>query len=320
MERFAPAASARRLLALHASLRCTATTTTAALSGSLRPLGARVSAPRCTALGLGGVCWEEDDVAWMANVDAAFATGVRYFDTAPAYGTGLSEHRMGLALRKFPRGSYLLSTKVGYFLRPDQPGDVPTADIGATMPFRMDFDYTHDAVMRQFEDSLQRLGVARIDCLVIHGMDYSSESLDGVDSNLEALASGGMLALHELRASGAIQAIGLGVNEECPVVRKHHGGTAEQAALWNFNFVQRVLAMRTPLSNTDGDGGGGAAIDFLLLAGIHTLLNHTAYESGIMGLCAEQGVGVVMGAPFNSGILTSSMAENGTHAVWTAYS
>ena len=78
--------------------------------------------------------------------------------------------------------------------------------------------------------------------------------------------------------------------------------------------------MRTPLSNTDGDGGGGAAIDFLLLAGIHTLLNHTAYESGIMGLCAEQGVGVVMGAPFNSGILTSSMAENGTHAVWTAYS
>ena len=109
---------------------------------------------------------------------------------------------MGLALRKYPRDSYTLSTKVGYFLQPQQPGD-PVLDQpgGATMPFSMEFDYGYGAVMRQFEDSLQRLGVARVDCLVIHGMDYSAESVEGVDRNLEILASGGMVALHELRAA-----------------------------------------------------------------------------------------------------------------------
>eukprot|EP01052_Picozoa_sp_SAG31_P033783 SAG31_NODE_3862_length_3810_cov_32.413096_6_plen_225_part_00 len=93
----------------------------AALSTSLRQLGARAAKVRATALGLGGVCWNEDDVQWMQNVHAAVKLGVKYFDTAPAYGNGLSEHRMGLALRTYERDSFVLSTKVGYQLLPITP-------------------------------------------------------------------------------------------------------------------------------------------------------------------------------------------------------
>ena len=152
--------------------------------------------------------------------------------------------------------------------------------------------------MRQFEDSIQRLGVARIDCLVIHGLDYSAETVEGVSAHIDTLEGGGMRALMELRAAGTIGAIGLGVNEECPVIREHGGGTAEEAAAWNRDFVDRVTGM-----------GGGVAVDFLLLAGIHTLLNQTAHSSGVLQLCVDRGIGVVMGGPLNSGILTDAMAE-----------
>lgn len=305
-------AAAERLVRLHHHL-CTYSNANAngsrhvlaeaaptALSSSTRRLGQR-SGIVSTALGLGGVCWEEDDAAWMKNVHVSIEQlGITYFDTAPAYGNGLSEHRMGMALRTYPRDSFVLSTKVGYYLQPDTSGPeklVNTA-MATPMPFTMAFDYGYDAIIRQYEDSLQRLGMARVDCLVIHGVDYSAETIEGVNSHLDALEAGGILALMDLRREGKIGAIGLGVNEECPVIREHGGGSAADAATWNYEFVKRVTAM-----------GDGAAIDFLLLAGIHTLLNQTAHSSGILQLCLDRGVGVVMGGPLNSGILTDAAAE-----------
>jgi D-threo-aldose 1-dehydrogenase len=237
----------------------------------------------------------------MENVHVSIQElGIKYFDTAPAYGNGLSEHRMGLALRTYPRDSFVLSTKVGYYLRPDPstPVELETAAMATPMPFAMKFDYSYDAIIRQAEDSLQRLGMARVDCLVIHGLDYSADTVEGVNAHLDTLEAGGILALMDLRRAGKIGAIGVGVNEECPVIREHGGGSAADAAAWNYEFVKRVTAM-----------GGGIAIDFLLLAGIHTLLNQTAHSSGILQLCQDRGVGIVMGGPLNSGILTDAAAE-----------
>jgi D-threo-aldose 1-dehydrogenase len=286
--------------------------TVSSLSSSSRQLGAR-SGITSTALGLGGVCWGEDDVAWMENVHASIQQlGITYYDTAPAYGNGLSEHRMGMALRSYPRDSFVLSTKVGYYLRPDTTGTSAGAKgnsaMATPMPFLMEFDYGYHAIIRQYEDSLQRLGAARVDCLVIHGVDYSATTVEGVDAHLDALEAGGIRALMELRDAGKIGAVGLGVNEECPVIREHGGGSAEDAAAWNYRFVERVTAM-----------GGGLAIDFLLLAGIHTLLNQTAHSSGILQLCLDRGVGVVMGGPLNSGILTDDAASRDFEGVTYSY-
>lgn len=237
----------------------------------------------------------------MGNIHVSIEQlGITYFDTAPAYGMGLSEHRMGMALRTYPRDSFVLSTKVGYYLQPEAsaPVELENAAMATPMPFKIKFDYAYDAVIRQYEDSLQRLGLARVDCLVIHGLDYSADTVEGVEAHLDTLEAGGILALMDLRKAGKIGAIGLGVNEECPVIREHGGGSAADAAAWNYQLVKRVTAM-----------GGGTAVDFLLLAGIHTLLNQTAHSSGILQLCLDRGVGVVMGGPLNSGILTDAAAE-----------
>jgi D-threo-aldose 1-dehydrogenase len=142
-----------------------------------------------------------------ALLDHAWSRGFRYFDTAPFYGHGLSEHRYGAGLRHHSRDAYLLSTKVGRMLRPN-----PRAPASRTaLPFDVVYDYGYDGVMRSIEDSLQRLGTSRIDIVYLHdvspqwhGDDYDRRFAEALD---------GYRALDRLRSEGVIRAVGVGVKD-----------------------------------------------------------------------------------------------------------
>lgn len=203
-------------------------------------------------------------------VEAAWDAGLRYFDTAPLYGHGLSEQRMGHALRGKPRGDYLLSTKVGRLLEPCAPGEEAAGVYLQTPQVRGRYDYSYDGVMRAFEDSLSRLGLDRVDILFVHDIDARNHGgREACEARIgELMDAGGWRALDGLRASGAVSAIGAGVNEWEPCAR--------------------LLELCDP--------------DLFLLAGRYTLLEQEP-QAGFLPECVRRGVGVVIGGPFNSGIL-----------------
>jgi D-threo-aldose 1-dehydrogenase len=203
------------------------------------------------------------------TLEAAYAAGIGYFDTAPWYGSGKSEHRVGRVLRTKPRDSYVLSTKIGrVFYRPENPATFQRR--GAGLDFELRFDYTRDGVLRSYEDSLQRLGINTVDALLIHDLDTGYHGDDaGVTARLNELSEGGgYAALEELKRTGHIRAIGAGINMTGMVPR----------------FLERF------------------PLDFFLIAMPYTLLSQEALERELP-LCEERGVGVVIGAPFASGIL-----------------
>jgi D-threo-aldose 1-dehydrogenase len=160
-----------------------------------------------TALGLGaaplgGLFSEVSDADAAATVEAALAAGLRYFDVAPLYGYGLAERRLGCLLSGRPREEYVLSTKVGRLVRPvaeREPGDMFT---GAP-PGTAVFDYSRDGVLRSVENSLDRLGVDRVDILYIHDPD----------DHYRAALDEAYPALHELRSQKVVSAIGVGMNQ-----------------------------------------------------------------------------------------------------------
>jgi D-threo-aldose 1-dehydrogenase len=206
-----------------------------------------------------------DDDA-RAAVDAAWDGGVRYFDTAPHYGLGLSERRLGAALRDRPRGDYVISTKVGRLLEP-APSTSPTAgggrdaegfDVPGNLVRR--FDYSADGVRRSLEASLGRLGLDRVDIALIHDPDAHGE---------QALREA-YPALARLRAEGVVGAIGVGMNQTEMLTR----------------FVRE----------TD--------IDVVLVAGRYTLLDRTAADT-LLPAALERGVSVIAGGVFNSGLLAA---------------
>lgn len=207
-----------------------------------------------------------------AILDAAWATGVRYFDTAPLYGLGLSETRLNGFLRGRERDGFVLSTKIGRLLQVAPP-DARTG-IGKffDVPNRREvYDYSYDGVLRSLEFSLERLGLDRVDILFAHDLDvYTHGSVAARDQRLNELMAGGYRALVSLRDQGVIKAFGAGVNEW-------------QAAEW--------LAEH-------GD------FDLFLLAGRYTLLEQEALTS-FLPLCEKRGIGIVLGGPFNSGILAT---------------
>lgn len=195
--------------------------------------------------------------------------GIRFFDTAPYYGFGLSERRIGDFLRDKPRDDYVVATKVGRLLVPD-PGDHPArAAFKSPMPFRPVFDYSYDAVMRSFEDSLQRLGLDRIDVLLMHDIGRVTHG-EANDRLFPIAMEGGAKALTELRDQGVVKAIGLGVNEweVCEAAMDH--------VRW----------------------------DTFLLAGRYTLLEQESLTS-FLPRCEREGVTIIVGGPFNSGILAT---------------
>ncbi len=242
----------------------------------LRPLGRR--GPAVTRLGLGGVPLGDphgpiDESRAALTLETAYANGINYFDTAPWYGIGRSEHRMGHALRGKPRERCVLATKVGRVLmRPrdaSAPGPYSGRWVGG-LPFDLRFDYTRDGVLRSYEDSLQRLGMTRVDALAVHDLDLKFHRDEaGVAARLAELdRGGGFAALAELRSRGEIGAIGAGINHVGMIPR----------------FLERF------------------EMDFFLVAMPYTLLDQPALDAELP-LCQARGVAVVIGAVFASGIL-----------------
>ncbi|HEY4174401.1 MAG TPA: aldo/keto reductase [Rhodopila sp.] len=204
----------------------------------------------------------------QAIVAAAWEAGVRYVDTAPFYGVGAAEHRVGDALRDKDRDEWVLSTKVGRLLRP-KTDTTPSADGRLSpMPFKVEYDYGYDAIMRSVEDSYQRLGLARIDILYVHDIGVYQHGPELNDRYFKQLRDSGYKALEELKRSGVVSAIGIGVNEK------------------------QVLI----------DALGFGDWDAFLLAGRYTLLEQAPLDD-LIPLCVERGTSLVIGGPLNSGIL-----------------
>jgi D-threo-aldose 1-dehydrogenase len=229
---------------------------------------------------LGNLYRAISDAEADAILAAAWEGGVRYFDTAPLYGLGLSETRLNRFLRGKPRDEYVLSSKVGRLLRvaPEHEGQGKWFEVPSRVGV---YDYSYDGVMRSVEFSLERLGIERIDILYAHDLDiFTHKSPEVLSGYQEAFMAGGYRALVALRDQGVIKAFGAGINEEGP-------------AEW--------LARR-------GD------FDLFLLAGRYTLLLQPAQET-FLPLCVERGIGIVVGAPYNSGIL----ATGARPGAWFAY-
>ncbi|MEO8022038.1 aldo/keto reductase [Polaromonas sp.] len=206
---------------------------------------------------------------------AAWAAGMRYFDTAPYYGYTRSEHRLGTLLADCPRNDYVVSTKVGRLLRPDAsvaPGDGGWAN---PYPFRPEYDYSYSGVMRSFEDSLQRLGLAHIDILYVHDIGRYTHGEQHAHHWQQLTTGGGFRALDELRSSGATKAVGLGVNE------------------W------RVVM----------DSMQEFDLDCTMLAGRYTLLEQDCLTP-LFDDCQHRGNAIVVAGPFNSGILAGNTKFN----------
>lgn len=149
----------------------------------------------------------DDDQAYAA-VEEAWHQGIRYFDTAPLYGHGLAEQRLGAVLRTKAREDFTISTKVGRLLQAGAPAE-PGQSFKGTPPVNPVFDFSYDATMRSVEESLRRLGLDRVDILLIHDPDHDFE---------EAL-HGAYRALDRLRSEGTVKAIGAGMNQSEMLVR-----------------------------------------------------------------------------------------------------
>jgi D-threo-aldose 1-dehydrogenase len=208
-----------------------------------------------------------------AIVRAAWASGVRYIDCAPFYGYGQAERSVGDTLREMPRDEWVLSTKVGRLLRarPETPAIEPYRH---PLPFSTTFDYSYDGVMRSFEDSLQRLGLARIDVLYAHDIG-AGQHKDAHPEVMRVFRDGGYRALEELRRCGAVRAIGIGVNEREALL---------EAMEW-------------------GDW------DAFLLASRYTLLEQEPLDD-LLPKCEQSGISIVVGAVHNTGILAGRDSWN----------
>lgn len=215
-----------------------------------------------------------DDVEAAITLDLALRQGIRYFDTAPHYGFGLSESRLGNTLAA-KRDQVIISSKVGRLLVPTTSTDPIRHGFVNTPALEPVFDYSYDGVMRSFDASLQRLQTNTIDILFAHDLGSVTHGEQHTHYFREFM-EGGYRAMHELRAAGVVQAIGLGTNE--------------------WQVCEQALA------HGDFDG--------FLLAGRYTLLEQGACES-FFPLCAKRGVSVILGGPFNSGILASGVSGAG---------
>ena len=209
------------------------------------------------------------DTQAQALLDVAWASGCRSFDTAPHYGHGRSERRVGDALRVQAADSYVLSSKVGRLLTPDP--QAPRAQHGYVdvLPFMQHWDYSASGTRRSIEDSLQRLGLARLDVVYVHDMDVATHGAQA-PAVLRQVLDETLPTLQQLQQEGLIRAVGLGVND-----------------------AQVVL-----------DVLQHASLDVLLLAGRYSLLDHSALPA-LLPLCHQRGVRIALGGVFNSGILAT---------------
>jgi D-threo-aldose 1-dehydrogenase len=241
-----------------------------------RPLGRTKLNVTVLGLGtatLGNLYAPVTDTDAHATVTTAFDAGVRFVDTAPFYGHGWSEHRVGEALRGYKRDDIVLSTKIGRLLKPKDPGKggIDGGVFAAVLPFDPVFDYSYDGVMRSVEDSLQRLGTHRIDVLLIHDVDrWTHGSEEAADRRRKEVLEGGYKAMVKLRESGAVGAIGAGLNE--------------------WDSCQKLAE--------------ASDLDCFLLAGRYSLLEQESLKT-FLPLCQKRGIGIFLGGPYNTGILAT---------------
>jgi len=230
---------------------------------------------------LGNMFREIPDAEARATVEAAWEQGIRYFDTAPFYGAGLAELRLGEVLSQKPRDEYVLSSKVGRVIL-DEVEDPAARDMGEKgglfahgRPNKMVNDYSADATLRSIEDSLARLKTDRLDIVYVHDIAqdfYGDEWL----AYFEAARTGAFRTLTRLKEEGVIAAWGVGVNR--------------------VEALETVLALDEPKP------------DAFLLAGRYTLLDHELALQRLLPSALERGVDIVVGGPYSSGILAG-----GTH-------
>lgn len=224
---------------------------------------------------LGNLFAPVTDADARALLDVALASGCRSFDTAPHYGHGLSERRIGDALRTQPRDDLTLSSKAGRLLTPD--ANVPREQHGYVggLPFRQHWDYSAAGVRRSVEDSLQRLGLARLDVAYVHDCDAATHGAHASAVRRQVIDEA-LPALRTLQREGLVRAIGLGVND--------------------VDIVLDVL--------------NEAELDVLLLAGRYSLLDHGALTE-LLPLCVARGVRIALGGAFNSGLLATGTRGSG---------
>jgi D-threo-aldose 1-dehydrogenase len=247
-----------------------------------RTLGRTDVSVTCLGFGGGALGGLYDPVAEEDAVRAvrrAYEAGIRYFDTAPLYGHGRSEERIGRALAGVPRDNYVLSCKVGVIVEP-RPGRTPELEARYADPFLLDghYDFSYEGAMRSLEASLRRLGTDRIDVVYIHDPDEADSAVPpgqrtGAD-HFDEVMEGIYRALHELRDQGVVRAIGVGLN-----------GTEMLA-----RFARA------------GD------FDAFLLAGRYTLLEQHGLHD-LFPICRERGISLVVGGVFNSGILATGASD-----------
>lgn len=238
----------------------------------LRPFGRtplRVTEISYGAAPIGGLFRAIDSETARSLLSDAWEHGVRYFDTAPMYGHGLSEHRVGAFLLDHKDPEVVVSSKVGRTLTPAPHGSFDPGAWADVPPMKADFDYSYDGVMLQVEQILQRMMRARIDILFLHDVDWYTHADQQPRRFREAL-QGAIPALLNLREQGVVSAIGAGVN--------------------NVDVLEACLE--------------AFDLDCLLVAGRYTLLDHDA-SRGLMDECARRGVAVVAGGVFNSGVLAT---------------
>ncbi len=208
----------------------------------------------------------------LATLQEAWAQQIRYFDTSPLYGLGMAETRIGAFLREKSRDEFILSTKVGRLLERCEPDAREGIGKFFDVPARkVVYDYSYDGVMRSFEASFERLGLDRINVVLCHDIDiFTHGCADASARRTREFLEGGLRALSDLRSQHVVSAIGVGVNEwqVCETVARH------------------------------------SDVDLFLLAGRYTLLEQESLDS-FLPLCQEKGMGVIIGGPFNSGILAT---------------
>lgn len=222
------------------------------------------------------------DAQAESTLCAALAAGLHYFDTAPHYGFGLSESRLGKTLQDHaaPSTPIVISTKVGRLLAPVAESGIPDRRHGFVnaMPFEPKFDYTRDAIYKCFEESCIRLRTDRIDILLAHDLGSATHGAEHVQ-RFDEFMNGGYQAMCDLKKSGAVRAIGLGVNE--------------------WQVCEQAIST--------------GEFDCFLLAGRYTLLEQTALDT-FLPRCEQLGISIILGGPFNSGILAQgSRAANNAH-------
>jgi len=226
---------------------------------------------------LGNLFTPVSDTDAQETLAAAERAGISWFDVAPYYGFGLAESRLGQFLQRSKPVGRTISTKVGRVLLPtDRPPAHP--QYVSACPNQPVFDYTRAGIERSYRDSLKRLGVDRVQMLLLHDVDRLSHP-HGHRQLVRDLLRDGLPALERMKANGAVDAIGLGINE------------------WDIGY--EIVA--------------SAEIDCVLLAGRYTLLDNTAFTSGFLDTCARRGVSVLAGGVFNSGFLAG-----GTHYAYGA--